>query len=31
MHDWYILGIWLDALVYGIDSLQVVWYRLVHG
>ena len=30
-HDWYILGTWLDALVYGTGWLQVVWHRLVHG
>ena len=30
-HDWYILGTWLDAHVYGTSWLQVVWHRLVHG
>ena len=25
------VGTWLDALVYGTSSLNIVWYRLVHG
>ena len=31
IHDFYILGTWLEALVYGTGWLQLVWHRLVHG